>query len=318
MVRNIAVAEHAVLLVAAGWALQAQTPPVFRAIGRNVAVPVIVTDPAGRLVQGLSPADFALFDNDRPQTVHLDDTGEGFSIVIAVQTNTAVQAWLPHVRRIGNIVDGTLAGAHGNATVISFNDEVNVVAGVTDLKASGEKSRCLDAVESAVALLRQAPQEGRRVLLLIAQSGDYGSTAKLRDVLRDLERNNIVVYSMTMPRVGKDLLGSIRVGGAPQEGGGVVVSADLVKLVPEIYRGAKTGADAVSTLTDYLGGTRIPFRNLRQLEAGLASISEELHTGYVLSYTPDRADAGYHRIRVQTPGRLSSVRARPGYYIAGE
>jgi hypothetical protein len=39
--------------------------------------------------------------------------------------------------------------------------------------------------------------------------------------------------------------------------------------VPEIYRGAKTGADAVSTMTDYLGGTRIPFRNLRQLEMGL-------------------------------------------------
>jgi len=312
-VRNIAV-----LLLAAGWVLPAQTPPTFRAIGRNVAVPVVVTDPAGHLVRGLSLADFALFDNDRPQTVRLDDTGEGFSIAIAVQTNTAVQAWLPHVRRIGNIVDGMLAGAHGNATVISFNNEVNVVFGVADLKAAGNKSRCLDAVESAVALLRQGPAERRRVLLLIAQSGDYGSSAQLRDVLRDLELNNIAVYGMTMPRVGKDLLGSIRVSGAPQEGGGVVVSADLMKLVPEIYRGAKSGADPLSTMTDYLGGTRIPFRDLRQLEAGLAAIGEELHTGYILSYTPDRADAGYHRIRVETPRRVSSVRARPGYYIASE
>jgi hypothetical protein len=196
--RNIAV-----LLVAAGWALSAQTPPTFRAVGRNVTVPLIVTDSVGHLVRDLSAADF-----------------------------------------------------------------------------------------------------------------------ELRDVLRDLELNNIAVYSMTMPRVGKDLLGGIRLSGAPQEGGGVVVSADLMKLVPEIYRGAKSGPksgeDALSTMTVYLGGTRIPFRNLRQLEAGLASIREELHTGYVLSYTPDRADAGYHRIRVETPGRVLSVRARPGYYIASE
>jgi hypothetical protein len=313
VVRNIAV-----LLVAAGWTISAQTPPIFLAIGRNVAVPLIVTDSAGHLVRDLTTADFELFDNDRPQTFHLDDTAEGFSVAVAVQTNHAVQAWLPHVRRIGNIVDGMLAGAHGNATVISFNDEVNVVSGVADLKAAGDKSRCLDAVESAVAELRRETAERRRVLLLIAQPGDYGSTAKLRDVLRNLELNNITVYSMTMPRVGKDLLGSIRISGAPQEGGGVVVSADLMKLVPEIYRSGKSGADAVSTITDYLGGTRIPFRDLRQLEAGLASIGEELHTGYVLSYTPDRADAGYHRIRVETPGRVFSVRARPGYYVASE
>jgi hypothetical protein len=57
---------------------------------------------------------------------------------------------------------------------------------------------------------------------------------------------------MTMPRVGKDLLGSIRLNGAPQEGGCVVL-ADLMKLVPEIYRGAKSGADPVSTMVGYLG-----------------------------------------------------------------
>jgi len=55
------------------------------------------------------------------------------------------------------------------------------------IDVSGDKSRCLDAMESAVALLRQGPQERRRLLLLIAQSGDYGSSAQLRDVLRDLD-----------------------------------------------------------------------------------------------------------------------------------
>jgi hypothetical protein len=93
------------------------------------------TDSARHLVRDLTLADLTLFDNERPQIFRLDDAGAGFSIAIAVQTNAAVQAWLPHLRRIGNIVDGMLAGTHGNATVISFNDEVNVVAGVADVKA---------------------------------------------------------------------------------------------------------------------------------------------------------------------------------------
>jgi len=61
-----------------------------------------------------------------------------------------------------------------------------------------------------------------------------------------------------MPRVGKDLLGF---SGSHQTG------------ARTIYRGAKSGAksaeDPLSTMTGYLGGTRIPFRDFRWLEAGL-------------------------------------------------
>jgi hypothetical protein len=279
-----------------------------------------VTDSAGHAIRGLGAADFKLFDNDRPQLFHLDDTGEKYSIVIAVQTNTAVRAWLGHVRRIGNVVESLLAGAQGDVTVISFNDEVKIVPQWKDLQASGDKSRCLDAIAQAVGVLKRTPVDRRRILLLIAQAGDNGSSAILRDLLRDLGWNNVAVYSMVMPRVGKDLLGNVRIGGVQDQGGGFVVTADLRQLAPEIDRGAKSawGEDAVTAVTDHSGGRRIPFRDLRQLEAGISAIGEELHTGYMLSYAPDQPAAGYHRIRVETPGRPAAMRARPGYYVADE
>jgi hypothetical protein len=64
-----------------------------------------------------------------------------------------------------------------------------------------------------------------------------------------------------------------------------------------------------------MGGRRIPFRKLSELEAGISSVGEELYTEYVLSYTPDSYVPGYHRSVVQAGKPDVVVRARPGYYV---
>jgi hypothetical protein len=93
---------------------------------------------------------------------------------------------------------------------------------------------------------------------------------------------------------------------------------DLGRIVPEIYRGSKTlsGRDAVTVLTSYTGGRPLPFRKLRNLEDAIASVGEEIHSEYVLSYAPDHADPGYHRIRVEVAKPDAVVRTRPGYFVA--
>lgn len=318
------------LLVAA--VLPSRSQPIFRVPVRIVEVPAAVTGGDGKFVRGLAASDFALFDNDRPQQFDLDEAGQAFSLVIAIQTNAAVRAWLPEVSRSASPVEALVLGKQGEAAVLTFGDEVNVVQVTTSdaahldkafrgLKASGGKSRSIDAVLKATQLLGEATAGRRRVLLLIAQAGDAGSKANLRDVMNEVERRNITVYCLTMPRVGRDLLGSVRVSGLSSQGSrdtGFVVSADLTKLVPEIYRGSKTaaGEDAVTLLTGYTSGTMIPFRSRKDLDAAISSIGEELHTGYVLTYTPSGSGAGYHRIGVTVARDGASVRARPGYYVA--
>jgi hypothetical protein len=68
-------------------------------------------------------------------------------------------------------------------------------------------------------------------------------------------------------------------------------------------------------LVSETGGRPIPFRKLRELDSGIAAIGQDLHTGYVLSYRPDRDTAGYHQIRVEVTRAGVTVRARPGYYM---
>jgi hypothetical protein len=170
-----------------------------------------------------------------------------------------------------------------------------------DEPSAGDDSHTLDAVASAAKQLKQVSAERRRVILLIAQSGDTGSASSLREVLRELEVNNIAVYSLVMPRVGKDLVEkTISVKDAKSafhtNDVGFVASMDLAKLIPEIYRAEKTaaGQDDLTVLTSETGGRRIPFRGLSELEAGISPIGEELYTEYVLGYTPDRYMPGYY------------------------
>jgi VWFA-related protein len=306
---------------------------VFRVPVRVVTVPTAVISPGGQFVRGLQPHEFRLFDNDRDQNLHLDYVEGPLSLAIVVQTNDAVRAWLPEVRRVASVVEATLLGATGEASVSTFGDDVKSLQpfsadtalldkSFASISPGGDRSRCLDAVLVAAKQLAAVSPDRRRVILLIAQSGDVGSRAQLRDVLRELELNNIVLYSLVMPRVGKDLIkNTISIGSTNGAFGrsdtGIMGTIDLGKLIPEIFRGEKatSGQDEVTVLTGEMGGRRIPFRKLRDLEDGISGIGAELHTEYLLSYTPDRNTPGYHRIRVQVDRPDTVVRSRPGYYV---
>lgn len=171
--------------------------------------------------------------------------------------------------------------------------------------------------------LAALPPTFRRVVLLISQPGDVGSSASLAGVLESVERNNIVLYRLVMRRFGKDLASrTVRVGGVDGVFGpkdmGIMGSVDLGKLVTEIQRGSKPGGaqDVPGLFSAETGGSRIPFRRLRDLESGISSIAEELYTEYLLTYSPDATEPGYHHIRVEVSRAGVSARWRPGYYVA--
>ena len=198
--------------------------------------------------------------------------------------------------------------------------------GLRALAPAFEKSRAIDAVLRGIELLKARPIQHRRILLLVTQSSDAGSSGTLREALSEAELHDIRIYALLIPRVGKALVhdtlsivnpDSLSHHGRPGSRGGIAGNLELAKLVPEIYRGRKTasGQDAITVLTSYTGGRKVPFRNLRQLESALTAVSEELHSEYILSYRPNRDDPGYHSIRVEVARRDVVVHTRPGYYM---
>ncbi len=161
----------------------AQEPPVIRVPVRVVAVPTAVTTADGRSVRGLVPEDFSVFDNGRSQKFQLDYADGPLSLAIVAQSNASVRNWRAEVRRIASLMEALVVGETGEASVISFGDDVRVIQPLTSntalidkavesISPRGSMSRCLDAVTTAAALLEQTSPSHRRVILLVAQAGD--------------------------------------------------------------------------------------------------------------------------------------------------
>jgi VWFA-related protein len=206
-----------------------QSPPLIRVPVRVVTVPVAVVSARDKFVTGLKVEDFSLFDNGRAQNIRLDYMDGQISLAIAVETNDSVRAWLPEVRRVVSMIEALMVGEAGDASLTSFGDDVKTIQPMTSntalldkafesIKPNGDKqNRILDALVEATKQLEQVSAARRRIILLIAQSGDVGSASSLRDVLRQLELNNIAVYSLIMPRIGSELMGkSFSLQGAKQ------------------------------------------------------------------------------------------------------
>jgi VWFA-related protein len=66
------------------------------------------------------------------------------------------------------------------------------------------------------------------------------------------------------------------------------------------------------------GGAHLATWKDRSIEKAIDEIGGELHSQYMLTYTPTGTDAlGYHEIKVAVDRKDLKVRARPGYYVAG-
>ena len=119
----------AAVLVACGAALgqPPSNPLVIRVPVHVVNAPTLVFDRQGRLVPGLNQTDFQLLDNGRPQQVDLDPSVDPVSVVLAVQMNRDVRAYLPFIARVGSVVEALLVGATGEGALIAYNSDVTVL-----------------------------------------------------------------------------------------------------------------------------------------------------------------------------------------------
>jgi len=295
-------------------------------------VPALVVSKGGKYVPGLSPNDFRLTDNDRPQTITLDLATLPISLVVAVQTDQDVRAYLGFIAKTGALLDDSLAAATGEAALITYNDEITVAKPFgqgdlqTALKAlspSGYKANMVDAGMRAIELLKERSSPRSRVLVFIGQPVESGSPGKIEALAANAERENVQIYALSLPIAGRAFVSdsfSLRGFGSQWYKGGYEASVELTKAVPALRRVAQASAhtDAFSLLTVATGGIQLHFRRQKQLENAIIGLGDALRGRYFLSYRPDRYDLGFHKIavRVDVPG--ATVYARPGYRIAAE
>src|ERR1700756_5377537 len=70
----------------------------------NIIAPVLVTDRAGNIIDGLQPQQFHLYDNNKEQNIQVDVTFEPISVVVAIEASSRMDAIMPQIRHLGSLL----------------------------------------------------------------------------------------------------------------------------------------------------------------------------------------------------------------------
>jgi Ca-activated chloride channel homolog len=299
-------------------------------VGANeVVAAVTVRDKQGEPVLDLSQNDFHVLDNGIEQRIDHWDLGEDpFAVVLVIETSAHVQTILPVVHRAGSIFTETVMALSGEAAVITYDDEVDIRQPLTmdhgsietaiETIASGSLGmRLYDAMSRANSLLESEPLSWRRVMLVIGEAQDSGSTSKLGEVLREAQLSNTTIYAIGVSSIAADLrYGPKRhryISSPPN--GGADLGALGLWLVELGTNEAHNHALEVSAAAT--GGTHYRTLKDKTIQNALDNIGGELHTQYNLSYQPSGdAQPGFHEIKVTVSRPGVTVRTRPGYFLA--
>lgn len=297
--------------------------PVIQANVHLVLVPVTVTDRKGHSVDGLTADDFVVRDEGKVQKIRLDTSDTVLapvSVVIAVQASGISAVALAKIQKVGAMIQPLIAGDRGRAAVIAFDDDVTLQQGFTSdgtkLRTAFEtirpgtirKARLFDASLEAVKLLETRPESNRRVLFLLSESRDRNSKAKLAQVIERVQRAGVAVYPITYS------VQKIAWTAKPEDNPTMPGGPDLLGAITEPARLAtRNAADALASAT---GGRHLSFATLDGLEQAIQRAGDEIHSQYLLSFTPGESGSpAYRKLEVLVPSRNDVViRARPGYW----
>jgi VWFA-related protein len=254
-----------------------------------VQVAATVTDKAGRLVKGLGPEDFRVFEDGRPQEVsHFIGSESEREMVVAVDMSGSMH---PAMATCREAVKRFLASLRpiDRVTLLAFNDTVFTVArreaapetrlrAVERLRSWGSTS-FYDAVLRGLDLLER--HRGRRALVVFSDGEDMVSHATAEDVQRRIEVSAAPVYLVAQGKAMRD---------------------------PRL----KKVLDRVAGVS---GGRAFYTDRIEELDGVFSEIGEDLASQYLLAYSPSDGakDGGWRAIRVEVAGEKRSVRARQGY-----
>jgi VWFA-related protein len=308
--------------------LLAQEPDnsTIRANVPLVLAPVTVTDKKGNFIDGLSVDDFRLTDDGVAQKIRMDTSDTVLapvSLLVLIQASGISAPALARIERVGGLIKPLVIGQRGQAAVIEFDDEIRVRAEFTSesdlISAAFQRTRSrsirtarlIDAVAEGVKMLDTRSPNNRRVMLILSESRDRGSKAKLNEVIELAQRAGVVVYAATYSVQGSTFLSSPSNSPSMPGGDG---NLDILGGALELARIGKANvADALARTT---GGRHLAFLTLESLENVISRAGEEIHSQYLLSFTPTPSTKdGFHQIQVAIPSRPDAVvRVRLGYW----
>lgn len=293
--RSLAVCVPALLLLASHSRAQQQT---FKVSTASVPVYVTVQDDQKRLVPDLVQEDFEILDNGKPQTINVfENKPRPITGVVMLDTSGSMTTALDLVK------DGAEQFVlrllpEDKAQVGEFNDKIRFHPGsftdnrdqlVYELKNDidfGYPTRLWDAVDESIVQLEA--EDGRKVVLVFTDGDDTSSKIGLGKVMDHAREKDVMVYAIGLDNEYFD--GQKKVRSKPDH--------------------------RLKSLAEDTGGGFFELSRTADLGATFTRVAQELHSQYVLGFSPETLDGKIHKLDVRVKKGGMVARARKTYIAA--
>ena len=273
--------------------------PTFRAGTQVVSVFATVTDAQKRLVPDLVQEDFEVFDNDKPQPLaFFQNEIQPISVVVMLDTSGSMTLTLDLLRQAAEEFVLRLLPAD-TARVGAFNDKIQFNSRfmkdrdqlITDIKNLdyGNGTRLWDALAASLDELKGI--EGRRVILVFTDGDDTESrNSSLGKVIDRARADEVMIYAIGLE--SHYFNGQRMVRSKPDSG--------------------------LRKVADETGGGYFELTRTNDLEPTFTRVAQELHSQYVLGFTPAALDGRVHKLAVRVKKNGMTARARRSYLAGAE
>jgi Ca-activated chloride channel homolog len=293
--------------------------PVFRGTGDAVHVFVTVTDRDGRLVTTLARDDFELRDSGKPQPVTLfDNTPQPVRLIVLLDVSGSMEGNLPLLRGAADQLlahlgkdDVVRIGTFGHEIVISptfTRDPDELRRALPSSIAPDAPTPLWRAFDQALnAFKGEGEGDARPVILVLSDGKDSGMVGfrqpfvSQAEIIDRARKENVMVYAVGMRSRGRHpMQPGIGPGGLQ-----AMMTADL----PD---------PGLAVVAEQTGGGYTEIRFGQDLAAAFAAVVDELHSQYLLGFTPPKRDGKVHEIDVRIAQRGMKPRARKSYVAPKE
>src|SRR3954470_6600958 len=293
--RRIAPAVVALAALTASLAAQGQK---IKVATNSVPVYVTVTDLEKRLVPELVLEDFEVLDNMKPQTVNVfENKPVPITTIVMIDTSGSMTGSLDFVKQgVEQFLLRLLP--EDKAQVGEFSDKIKFHPGefidnrdrlVYLLKNEldfGYPTRLYDAADESLARLE--PMPGRKVLVLFTDGDDTSSKIGVSKVMDRAREKDIMVYGIGL--VNEYFNGQSKQRSSPDRG--------------------------LKKLAEDTGGGYFELKRTADLNETFTRVAQELHSQYVLGFSPEALDGKIHKLDVRVKRAGMTTRARKTYVAA--
>ena len=274
--------------------------PVFRSGTELVDLYVTATDRNGRLVPTLLREDFEVLDEGLSQDILLfENEVRPITVVVMLDTSASMTPSL----------DLLLAGAEqfiirmlpdDRGKVGAFNDKIQILPesdftgdrdaliDELDRLQFGNPTRLYDAIGASIQSLQGV--EGRKVVLVFTDGEDTQHEIGWREVLDMARAEEVMIYTIGLE---SNYFNGLR----------------QVRSKPD---------GRLKTFAEETGGGYFELKNSDELGPTFTRVAQELHSQYVLGFTPSVRDGKLHELEVLVKQRGTTARARRTYTAPSE